>query len=228
MAAALDLLIDRFIQLIKAKKEAKAELFDNAVAPVAAAFEAVHAEYLASFARYRETLKSSKEPLKPGHPLLDTIRTDNLFKEHQRTRLLQLGEGVGNSEVAPFAKAIQAYLMDARVAEDPIGGYRGGQFRNPQRWRRTLLAEIECIFEERWLSVLDPDCAAPPLRGEALAQALEAECRNAGIPKRDRRRMDRLKAHLAVKALDEVVGEMQAAYAQTSEELLRLSRTLKA
>lgn len=222
----VDKLVDRLVELATYRKKARRELLDDHVAPVFEAFEAIHREYLASFEKYRETLRSSVSPLESGHPLLDAIRKDNLFTEHGRMKIMQLGQAVDDPEVGPFVAAVRDYLVDTRVAGDPIAGYRTAPFRNPQVWRRTLLHELEAILEERWQVVLDRCCSAPPLFGEELEHALAEARRGAGILEADPRKTDRTKQHFAVRALDEVVGEMQAAYGRVANEFSSLRAKL--
>ena len=219
-------LVDRLIQLATYRKQVRQQLLDEHVKPVFEAFEAVHREYLASFAKYRDVLKGSADPFEPNHPLLEAILTDNLFTQHERSRILELGQAADDPEVGPFMTAIRDYLVDTRIAEDPIAGYRGDYFIGSQHWRRSLLRELETIFARNWQTILDPDASAPPLYGEALLEALADVRRRAGIPVNDPRATDRTKAYFAVKALDEVVAGMQDAYTRVAGEYARLRQVL--
>jgi hypothetical protein len=218
----VDKLADRLIQLVNHKRALRREHLEQFVTPTFEAFNAVHTHYLSSFARYREILRSAEGPLGPSHSLLDLIRTDNLFTQHQRERILQLGGAAEEEEPLPFMRMIRDYLVDTRVAEDPIAGYRSGRFNNPQHWRRSLLRELEALFDENWQIILDPSFSRPPLYGEDLEDALAEQYREFGIDPAGPRHLDELKAALAVKALDAVVGDMQDAYAQVANEYERL------
>ena len=222
----VDKLVDRLIQLIRHRQQARLDLLKDHVGPVFAAFEAVHAQYLSSFARYRQTLKAATDPLTPQHPILDAIRTDNLFTEHERTKILGLGSAADDPELGAFVRLIRDYVVDVRVAVDPIAGYRGRRFANPQHWRRTLIAELEAIFDERWQIVLDPNAARPPLYGDELEEALANARREERIEEQDPRKLDKLKQAFAVRALDEIVEEMQDAYGGVASEYARLQRAL--
>lgn len=222
----IDKLVDRLIQLVQHRQEAKHKLLQEHVAPIFEAFEAVHAQYLSSFAKYRKTLKTTTDPLTESHPVFDEIRTDNLFTEHDRTRIIQLGSIDTDPEVRALVKLIHDYLVDVRVASDPIGGYQGGRFANPQHWRRTLLAELKAIFSESWQVVLDPNSSQPPLFDSALQDALAAFRKDAGIREDDPDRQEKLKAVFAVRAVDEVVQDMQNEYAKVSMEYGRLRQVL--
>ena len=142
----VDKLVDRLIQLVTYRHQVRHKLWEEHIVRVFAPFEAVHEQYLSSFAKYRQTLKATRDPLTATHPIFEEIRTDNLFSEHERTRIIHLGSVGADPEIGTLVKLIHDYLVDVRVASDPMGGYRGGRFSNPQHWRRTLLRELEAIF----------------------------------------------------------------------------------
>lgn len=222
----VDKLVDRLIQLVTYRQQVRHKLLEEHIVPVFAAFEAVHEQYLSSFAKYRKTLKAAREPLNASHPIFDEIRTDNLFSEHQRTRIIDLGSVGADSEIGTLVKLIHSYLVDVRVASDPMGGYRGGRFSNPQHWRRTLLRELEAIFSESWQVVLDPNSARPPLYGVELEGALTGARKTAGIREDDPDKQKKLKVMFALRAIDEIVQDMQNEYAQISTEYGRLRHML--
>jgi hypothetical protein len=222
----VDKLVDRLIQLVRHRQQARLDLLKDHVTPVFAAFEAVHAQYLSSFTKYRQILKTSTDPLTPSHPLIDTVRADNLFTEHERTKILGLGSAADDPELGAFVRLIRDYVVDVRVADDPMAGYRGGRFANPQHWRRTLIAELEAIFDENWQIVLDPNAARPPLYGAELEETLANARREERIDENDPRNLDKLKQVFAVRALDEIVQEMQDAYGGVASEYARLHRAL--
>ena len=222
----VDKLVDRLIQLVRHRQQARLDLLKDHVTPVFAAFEAVHAQYLSSFSKYRQVLKTSTDPLTPSHPLIDTVRTDNLFTEHERTKILGLGSAADDPELGAFVRLIRDYVVDVRVADDPMAGYRGRRFANPQHWRRTLIAELEAIFDENWQIVLDPNAARPPLYGADLEEALASARREARVEEYDPRKLDKLKQVFAVRALDDIVGDMQEAYGDVATEYARLQRVL--
>jgi len=222
----IDKLVDRLIQLITYKQGLRHKLLEEHVDPVFAAFEAVHEHYLSSFAGYRNIIKTTTEPLNVSHPIIDLIRSDNLFTEHQRGKILQLGSAVNDPEVGELIRNIHDYLVDVRVAGDPVAGYRRGRFTNPQLWRRTLLGELEAIFEERWQIILDRSASGPPLFGPDLENALKDARQQAGIKEDDANKLEKIKAYFAVRALDEVVADMQDAYADVAAEYSRLRKTL--
>lgn len=89
----IDKLIDRCIQLIQWDKQSRKNLFDDFVTPVFTEFETVYKDYLESFRRYRNLLKSSNVPLAS---VIDTIQEDNLFTEDQRARLSEKANDLKN------------------------------------------------------------------------------------------------------------------------------------
>jgi|SRR5688572_17147497 hypothetical protein len=222
----LSALVDRVIQLVNHRQQAKEKVLNEQVTPAFGAFEQVHQQYLTSFTRYRETLKSSGEPLTLSHPLFDTLRSDNLFTEHERTRILTMGSAA-DSQLGEFVRLVRDYVVDVRVSSDPIAGFRGHRFANPQHWRRTLIGELEAIFDERWQIVLDPNSARPPLYGEELDAALLEARRAAGIPDHDTQGLEKLKRAFALRALDDVVADMQESYAGVATEYARLQQNLR-
>jgi hypothetical protein len=224
--ALFDKLIDRIVQLATYRKGLRRALLDEQVEPVFATFEAIHKHYLESFAQYRDLLRTSSEPLGTKHRIFERIRTDNLFSDHERARIMQLGEATDDPQLGPLVGAIRDYIVDMRIAQDPIDGYRKGKFRNTQLWRRTLLTELEAISQDRLQIVLDPASSAPPLNDDNLERALAALRKTAGIAEEDTRKGERLKVHLAVAALDEIVGEMQDAYARVASEYATLRAKL--
>lgn len=214
---------DRLIQLLGVRQANRKALLDDFVAPTFAQFEEAHRQYMASFASYREELQRTAEPLTPAHPLLARMRSDNLFSRHLRERLLQAGAPAAEERVATFRACLRDYLVDVRVAGPPLDGYRGRRFRNPQHWRRTLLDELEAIFDERWQVILDRDSARPPLYDpDDLRAAMAAHREELGVNDEPTGRAESLKRALALRALDEVVEDMQVAYSRIAEEYQRL------
>ncbi len=220
-------LFDAILQLATFLKSADKEKLKEHVDPVFQAFEAVHTKYLNSFAEYRGLLQASIDPVELRHSIIERIRRDNLFSDHERSRVLQISGATEDPQLLGFIAAIRDYLVDARTALEPADEYRARKFRNPQLWRRTLIAELESIFEERWQPVLDPGSSAPPLYGSELDEALRNVCREARIEYSSADGISRLKVYLATRAVDEVVDEMQEAYARVAAEYGALNAKLK-
>ncbi len=220
-------LVDRLIQLVQARKQSRKQLLDEQITPVFSAFESVHQHYLSSFAKYRDIIKTSTEPLTLSHPIIDLIASDNLFTQHEREKILQLGDIIADSKVKNLILLVRDYLVDTRVASEPMEGYKSKPFKsNPQHWRRTLLEELNAIFREQWQIILDRDASRPPLYDSEQKEALAEIQREIGIQENDIRALDKTKAYFAVKAIDEVVEEMQEAYTEVNGEYLRLGREL--
>jgi len=222
----IDKLVDRILQLANHGKLTRRALLDDHATPLFEAFEAIHAQYLASFNRYRNVIATSTEPLTPTHSLIGEIQSENLFTQHHRERLIQSGAAAVDEALAPLVAHIHEYLVDVRIANEPVAGYRGNRFANPQHWRRSFLHELEHIFDAHWQPILDPNSARPPLYGSELQFALKEGCLDAGIPPDAADASNRLKAWFAIRALDEVVADMQQSYASIAAEYATLRSTL--
>ena len=127
----VDKLVDRLIQLIRHREQARLDLLKDHVGPAFAAFEAVHAQYLSSFARYRQTLKTATDPLTPQHPILDAIRTDNLFTEHERTKILGLGSAADDPELGDVRPSHPRLRRRRQGRRRPDRGLPGKTVREP-------------------------------------------------------------------------------------------------
>ncbi len=231
LIAALTAVIDRLIQLAGVRDATRQRLLNDHASPAFEAFSMVHEIYLTSFRGYRETIRRFNVP--PVSPpaeayavLRDLIETDNRFNEHHRSALLVLDETIVDERIRPMVRSMRDYLVDVRIAGDPVGGYGARRFANPQLWRRTLLTELDAIFEERWTSVLDPVASSPPLYGEDLEAALLREKDAAGIRRDDPDGMSRLKTFHALRAVDEIVDDMQEAFGAVHQQYAIVRKSL--
>jgi pimeloyl-ACP methyl ester carboxylesterase len=204
-------------------------LFTKHVEPAFLAFKKLHTDYLSSFKGYRQSLRTilvSTDP--PGTDLrsvIDTIQSERLFNQDKGTDVLQTLTA-DEPEFKEFFGQIRAYLGDVRVVSAPLDGYTGGRFANRQLWRRTLLDELKQIDAGNWTIILDRQSSQPALDGRKLELALIKERQGAGIAEGDRLKMDKTAAFFAIRALDEVVKDMQDAYTLVVEEYTRLSQSL--
>lgn len=215
LEAGLVAVADRLIQLLGVRQSNRKALHADFVAPTFAQFEEAHRQYMESFASYRKELQQTDAPLTPAHALLARVRSDNIFSKHLRERLLQAGTPDGDERLTRFRACLRDYLVDVRVADAPVAGYRGRRFENPQHWRRTLIDELEAIFDERWAAVLDRNSARPPLCDpDDVRAAMEEHRAELGVPAEPDGGTEALKRALALRALDEVVEDMQLAYSR--------------
>jgi hypothetical protein len=106
-------LIDRFIDLGKRRQEINRSFFTDFVAPAMADFEAVHKDYLESFLRYRSMLEDQTIPLGPEHPVLTSIKKDNLFSEGLRAKILGLDPFLDDPVFGDFMLKVKLYLTEA-------------------------------------------------------------------------------------------------------------------
>lgn len=82
--------IDRCIDLVKRREELNRRLYTDFVEPAFADFEALHRNYLESFARYQLMIKASDVPLNYKHPIVEALADDSLFSSHLRSKLLSV------------------------------------------------------------------------------------------------------------------------------------------
>lgn len=112
-------LFDRLIQLAKYHEEIRHDLYNNYVIPAYSQFEIVHNNYLESFKKYREIIKSSDESTDIKHSILDKIQEDSLFTANQRVNLLELSKLSDKPVVGRFIDTIFKYSLDATGEIDP-------------------------------------------------------------------------------------------------------------
>ena len=156
----IDKLIDRIIQLVNYRKQVRKTLLDDYISPIYSEFERVHKEYLVSFEKYRDLIKSSDSSLGKNSPILDLIRKDNLFTADERAKIIELARIAADDAVDEFVHSIYRYLVDARVV-NPLAQEGNEDLAKTQLWRRSLLTELTSIFEENWQVVIDPFCSSP-------------------------------------------------------------------
>jgi hypothetical protein len=218
----VDKLVDRVIQLLTYRKHTRAALLGKYVTPVFEEFEQVHSAYLESFSRYRDLIRSTREP----HwiqPLQATLEKDNLFSANCRSKVVRFAEAEDNDTLGPFVKDISEYLMGARLVEplgkkiDPVA---------VQRWRQSLFRTLGKIAEENWQMVIDPDGAKPPLTPAEIDDELEQLRGRYPIDAKTITNQDALKRACALGALDAIVMEMQSQHDRVCQKYAELKGSL--
>jgi hypothetical protein len=106
-------LLDKLIDLVKKREEINRASFSDFLSPAMLGIEAVHNDYLASFARYREILKDKRIPLDANHPVFEKIKEDNLFSQQLRSRMVALEPLLDDEIFGEFLKSIHTYLWKA-------------------------------------------------------------------------------------------------------------------
>jgi len=218
----VDKLADRVIQLVTHRKQKRADLLENCVAPVFAEFEQVHAAYLESFVRYRELIQGTKGP--DWIPALRAmLEKDNLFSAHSRTKIVRLAQSPPEGVLKPFEESVCDYLVHARLV-DSLG--KEALPGDLQRWRQSFLRKLGEIADERWQCVIDAEGARPPLNPDEMHEALEQRRAKYPMEGRARSKQDALKRSCALWALDEIVLEMQHRYDAVCRAYAELRETL--
>ena len=226
----IDKLVDRVIQFVNYKKESRKTLLNDYITPIYEEFEIVHDAYLTSFNEYRNFLKEATE-LSPNSPILDTIEKDNLFNAKQRAKVFELTEAAQDEEVGGFLQSIYRYLVDTRVAADPLSNDEKPDKQKPdiiytQYWRRSLIRELSEIYKENWQAVIDPSAGRPPLSEEDIRHELEQKYKQFRIEIEDAQKIEKLKRALSLEALDSIVHEMQTQYQKVISEYLKVKKKL--
>jgi len=116
----LDKLIDRGIQLVRRREEIDRHLFNEFITPAFNELDSIHADYLRTFRKYREIVKTSPQMMDEKHPLLDQIKEDGLYSLGQRRRARTLAEAPGNPELEGFVTAVREYLYTGEKGLDDI------------------------------------------------------------------------------------------------------------
>jgi hypothetical protein len=218
----IDKLADRIIQLLTYKQQMRQALLDTSVTPVFEEFEKVHAAYLESFLRYRDTLQNSMDP-NWIRSLQATLAQDNLFTANCRSKIVRLAEAENDDLLKPFITGIGEYLMGARLV-DPLG--QQIQPLRIQRWRQSLSRTLGYIAEEHWQMVIDPDGARPPLASEEIQEELRQRQTSYPFDPASSTEQDALHRSCALSALDAVVMEMQYQYDQICQAYVELRKNL--
>jgi len=219
-----DKLVDLVVQLFQHHKASKKATFDDYVAPAYAAFETVHQAYLESFERYRTKIRQSPDLLRSASPLLDEIRTENRFSAHTRTKVLELAQAGRQDEVDGFIQAVRESLLRARAGEPLLPNLHPE--RLTQRFRNSLVTDLEAVIVENWQQAIDPYCSMPPLGPQEIEVEVAGVACEAGIPDDDPDRPQKIKAAFAVRALDRIVDEMQEAYTEVTARYLEAKQAL--
>lgn len=229
-----DKLIDRAVSLFQYRKTLRRETYDNHVAPTQKAFEALHEHYLASFAAYRKQISETPGLIRANSPLLDQIRTENLYSAHTRTALLQLAQAGKSWQLESFddmvnvevgeelenlALAIRNYLLRARAGDTQAlwdaREQQPGHFMS-QRFRNSLIEDLEAVIAHNWAYCLDPSASEPPLSPTEVTRRVAEIANAAGLADADPDLEARIRQIFAMRAIDSIVEEMQEAYAAVS------------
>ncbi len=104
-------LLEKIAELLKQRAQQRVDFFRNFVEPVWKDFEAVHADYLASFRKYAESVSDTSISFDHEHPVFNAIETDSILSDAMRNKLAnaeRLAES--DKQMAELASAISRYL----------------------------------------------------------------------------------------------------------------------
>ena len=119
IGTAIAEVIKHSIDLVRRREEVNRNTFGDFVAPLMAAFEAIHRDYLSSFRKYRDVLIDANT-LERTDALFAEILDDSLFSVNLREQVVQLGriDVEADGPLRPFVEAISQYLTFATSALD--------------------------------------------------------------------------------------------------------------
>jgi hypothetical protein len=116
-------LLSKCIDLAKAKRHLRRDLFGDFVEPAFVDFESVHSDYLTTFRRYMDLLEPQSNV---GFMSIATeVGRDALFSSGLRLKIYALFPLTHHSEIGSFIDTLQRYLKCANEldpSESTIGG----------------------------------------------------------------------------------------------------------
>lgn len=233
----LDKLIDRCIQLIKHRAEVQRNVFNDFVLPVFSEFEVVHNNYLDTFHKYRQLLKTSDKGCDLTHPIFDLIKEDIIFTKGQRLKVLELARANGTDAVSQFVNSICRYfsavsdraflswMAHTRIegvdtSRDIISALRGYEIHTEQRleeYKGAISAYLNSHQDGNLLYALDeyvgsnaPRITLTFFLVTVFSLPLDEE----------------IKLGKALDAIDSIVEITQWNYAGVTDDFLRLKRRM--
>lgn len=224
-------LIDRFVQLFNVKHAAAEGTYKTYIEPAGEAFRAVHAAYTDSFQQYKQMIRSDPALLRTGSPLFDRIRDDHQLGATARGALLEAVRAgrahslemydeivkldkAAEAAIDDYVIALQQYLLRERAGDDRVLNQVLDEMPNlilTQRFRLSLLDVLEAVVAEDWQLCIDSSARAPLMTPEELAAEVNAVAVEAGIAPDAPDRDALIRQAFALKALNEIIDEMQHA-----------------
>jgi hypothetical protein len=104
-------LIDRLIQLVEHHQKVQKDMFKDFVEPIFYEFEKVNNQYLDSFRKYREMIRSS-EQIDSDHPIFSIVEDEILMTSAQRVKLEELSGFSDDPLYGAFISSIQHYMTE--------------------------------------------------------------------------------------------------------------------
>jgi len=108
-------LIDRTIDLLRRREELNRRTLDDMVAPLLAAFEDVHRDYLATCRKYFDSF--TRQDTAHHESVIAEIVAYSLFSTNLRDRVRLMAKAVSDPRLDRFVAAITQYLQ---LASGPL------------------------------------------------------------------------------------------------------------
>ena len=115
-------LIDRVIQLVEHRQKVQQDMFKTFVEPIFSDFELVNKQYLDSFNKYKEMIRSSNN-LDNDHPIFNVVEEEILMASAQRTKLEELAKFSDDPVFGEFIESIHQYLTGSIELGEVLVGY---------------------------------------------------------------------------------------------------------
>jgi hypothetical protein len=140
-------LIDYFVDFAKQREELKRAEYDDIVAPVFEAFEAMHQNYVDALESYIGLLNDRVYKINTEHPVLRKLKLDALKGAHLRAKLKALLPDSSSTSAHAILEAMNQYtdkVSDTSQYVELLNGYLASWTRRVGEGRVTaLISEIE-------------------------------------------------------------------------------------
>jgi hypothetical protein len=137
LAVALGALVDRSVQLIRARHEHRKSIFDNCVKPLYDAVDVVHTNYTQTFGEYRVMVRACQVP-DDVTTLFDRIAGDMSLTTPLRIKIAKLRLNATHPEVRTYRDRIREYLRCI------VRSHREAEYDNGARLQ--LIAELDRLL----------------------------------------------------------------------------------
>ncbi|HEX6095036.1 MAG TPA: hypothetical protein VF432_01835 [Thermoanaerobaculia bacterium] len=137
LALALGGLVDRSIQLIRARHDHRKSLFDNCIKPVYDVVDGVHSDYTKTFGEYRTMVRACATG-DQYEALVNRIADDMTLTIPLRVKLTKLRIHVSHEELRTYRDRVRAYVKCV------VRSHRESLYDNAARLQ--IIAELDRLL----------------------------------------------------------------------------------